>query len=82
MNKVKLIDLKRRKFLKYLFFGGISLFIGGFITRVFGIGEDESKYALPIRNFKVLEKDDRLIFYSRRGRRLFTVSDDGEMEIS
>lgn len=76
------IDVKRRKFLKFLFFGGISLVLGGFITRVFGIGEDDSKYALPIRSYKVLEKDDKLIFYNSKGHKLFSISDSGDLEVS
>lgn len=79
MNKV---NLKRRQFLKYIFFGGGTLLLGGFITRLFGIGEDESKYALPVRSFKLLEKNDKLIFYNRKGHRLFTISDNGDMEVS
>lgn len=81
MKKTK-IDLKRRKFLKFLFFGAGSLFLGGFITRIFGIGEDDSKYALPIRSYKVLEKDNQLIFYNSKGHKLFSISDSGDMEIS
>ncbi len=77
-----MVDLKRRNFLKYLFFGGASLVFGGFITRIFGIGEDDSKYALPIRSYKVLEKDDKLIFYNSKGHKLFSVSDNGDLEVS
>lgn len=74
-------NIKRRNFLKYLFFGGITLFFGGFVTRIFGIGEDDSKYALPIRSYKVLEKNDQLIFYSSKGHKLFTVSDNGDFVV-
>lgn len=81
MKKTK-IDLKRRKFLKFLLFGGLSFIVGGFITRIFGIGEDDSKYALPIRSYKVLEKDDQLIFYNSKGHKLFSVSDNGDLEVS
>lgn len=80
--KQKTVDLKRRKFLKYILFGGVSLIFGGFLTRIFGIGEDDSKYALPIRSYKVLEKDDQLIFYNRKGHKLFSVSDNGDLEVS
>ena len=80
--KQKKVNLKRRKFLKFLAFGSGAFILGGFITRIFGIGEDDSKYALPIRSYKVLEKDDQLIFYNSKGHKLFTVSDDGSLEIS
>lgn len=76
------LDLKRRKFLKFLLFGGVAFVLGGFITRIFGIGEDDSKYALPIRSYKVLEKDDKLIFYNSKGHKLFSVSDNGDLEVS
>lgn len=80
--KKKELDLKRRKFLKFLAFGTGAFILGGFITRLSGFGEREDKYALPLRKFRVLEKDHELVFYSREGHRLFTVSDDGSMEIS
>lgn len=76
------LNIKRRKFLKFLLFGAGSLALGGFITRIFGIGEDDSKYALPIRSYKVLEKDDKLIFYNSKGHKLFSVSDNGDLEVS
>ncbi len=75
------LNLKRRNFLKVLLFGSGSLVLGGFVTRVFGIGEDDSKYALPIRDYKVLEKNDVLIFYNSKGHRLFTVSDNGDFVV-
>lgn len=76
------IDQKRRNFLKIILFSGGSLVLGGFVTRVFGIAEDDSKYALPIRSYKVLEKDDQLIFYNSKGHKLFSVSDNGDLEVS
>ncbi len=76
------LNLKRRKFLKFLAFGSLAFIFGGLITRIFGIGEDESKYALPIRSYKVLEKQDKLIFYNSKGHKLFTVSDNGDLELS
>ncbi len=80
--KEKKLDLKRRKFLKFLAFGSGAFLLGGFITRIFGIGEDESKYAQPLRSYKVLEKNDQLIFYNSKGHKLFTVSDNGDLELS
>ena len=76
------LDEKRRKFLKLALFSTGSFLLGGIITRLSGIGEDPTKNAVSLRKFKVLEKDDQLIFYSSNGHRLFTVSDDGSMEIS
>lgn len=79
--KEKKLNLKRRKFLKFLAFGAGTFLLGGFITRLSGFGEREDKYALPLRKFRVLEKDSELIFYNREGHKLFTVSDDGDLEI-
>jgi len=76
------IDIKRRKFLKFLAFGSLAFIFGGLITRIFGIGEDESKNALPLRSYKVLEKNDQLIFYNSKGHKLFSVSDSGDLEVS
>lgn len=75
------LDEKRRKFLKFLAFGSGAFLLGGLITRLSGFGEREDKNALPLRKFRVLEKDSELIFYNREGHKLFTVSDDGDLEI-
>ena len=80
MKKLKL-NVKRRKFLKFAFFGAVTFLLGGVITRLSGIGEREDKNALPLRKFRVLEKDSGLVFYNREGHKLFTVSDDGDLEI-
>ena len=72
------INLNRRNFLKVAMFGLGSLFLGGIISSIFRIGEDDSRYALPIRSYKVLEKDNALIFFNSKGQKLFTVDDNGD----
>ena len=80
MNKPK-INTKRRSFLKVILFGAGSLFLGGIISSIFRIGEDDSRYALPIRSYKVLEKDNALIFFNSKGQKLFTVDDNGDFVV-
>ena len=76
------INQKRRKFLKLLAFGSGTFLLGGFLTKISGLGESPLKYAVRLRNFAVLEKDKELIFYDSKGHRLFSVSDSGDLEIS
>lgn len=81
MKKQK-INLKRRNFLKLLALGSGVFILGGFFTRISGIGEDPLKKAVRLKNFEVLDHGNKLIFYSDKGHRLFTVYNDGDMELN
>lgn len=81
MKKNETVNLKRRNFLKFLVLGSGAFVLGGFLTKISGIGEDPLKKAVRLRNFEVLDKDKELIFYNNKGHRLFTVYDNGDLEI-
>lgn len=80
--KQQKINLKRRNFLKVFAMGIGAFFLGGIFTRISGIGEDPLKKAVRLKNYEVLDKGKELIFYNEKGHRLFTVHDDGDLEIS
>lgn len=81
-TKEQKINFKRRNFLKVLAMGTGAFFLGGFFTRISGIGEDPLKKAVRLKNYEVLDKGKELIFYNDKGHRLFTVYNDGDLELN
>ncbi len=64
------VSRKRREFLKFL--GLFSLgFLGAKVTST--IPQTETK----LKNFKVVEKRDKLEIYSKKGKKILTVDKEG-----
>lgn len=72
----------RRRFLKLVALGSgaalISKIAGDKLFSSFGGNEHEIGNS---KGFKVEEKGNKLVFFNRKGNKLFTLSDEGEMEI-
>ncbi len=72
------MNLRRRRFLKLLFLSGGAFFLGSLFSKfTFGVGKPTAEF----RNFKAVEEGDKLTFYSRNGKRLFVLSEDGTLEV-
>lgn len=69
----------RRNFLKFIFFGAIFLSF----SRIFSFLKLDNKTAEAKvgDNFKSYEENGKLVFANRKGEKVFTVNDSGEMEI-
>lgn len=69
----------RRNFLKFIFFGALVLSLG----RVFSFLKlkDESSEGRIGENFRASEENGKLVFANRKGEKVFTINDSGEMEI-
>lgn len=69
----------RRNFLKFIFVGAIALSLG----RIFGFLKlgDQATEAKVGENFNAREENGKIVFANRKGEKVFTVNDSGEMEI-
>ena len=71
------IDKKRRNFLKFLLYGGGAFVLGGILSK---FGFDRPKESI-LNNFVVKESRRELVFYNRQRHRLFTLKDNGDLEV-
>ena len=69
----------RRKLLRLLGLGLVGVVIHKFVP--FRLPDAVGKAMSPLRHFQFREQSGKLVFYNAIGRRLFTLSDDGELEI-
>lgn len=80
MKKSKINDvlnLKRRNFLKFLLYGGGAFFLGGLLSK---IGFDRPKESI-LNNFVIRESRREIVFYNRQRHKLFTLKNNGDLEI-
>lgn len=69
----------RRNFLKFIFVGAIAIFAG----RVLGFLklENSATEAKIGDNFNTREENGKIVFANKKGEKVFTINDSGEMEI-
>ncbi len=69
----------RRKFLKLLGLGLVGVVMHKLIP--FRLSDAIGRMGLPLRHFQFRERNGRLVFYNAMGKRLFTLSADGEIVV-
>ena len=75
----KEVNDNRRKFLKFISFGAVALFAWRFLDWL-NLKEKNQ----PLRageNFTTQEAEDKLIFFNKKGEKIFSINEEGEMEI-
>lgn len=69
----------RRKLLKLLGLGLVGVVIHKLVP--FRLPDAVGKAVSPLKHFQFREQGGKLVFYNARSRRLFTLSDDGELVV-
>lgn len=69
----------RRKFLRLLGLGLVGVVIHKFVP--FRLPDAVGKAVSPLRHFTFREQSGKLVFFNALGRRLFTLSDEGEIVV-
>jgi hypothetical protein len=83
----------RRKFLRLLLIsGGVLIFVKffgsklfSFLSSLFGQQEDFSEKGTSVKmlgeDFKVLESENKLVFFNKKGEEIFSIDQEGAIEI-
>lgn len=71
----------RRRFLKLAALGGAGLVIGKLAGDKLLSSLSKGHEVGQASGFKIQEKGSKLVFFNQKGNKVFTLSQDGEMEI-
>ena len=73
------VNDNRRKFLGFICFGAVAVFLWRFFDWL--NLKDKAQPVTVGDNFKAQETDGKLIFFNKKGEKIFSINDEGEMEI-
>lgn len=75
------MNKKRRNFLKLLFLGSGAFVLGNLLGKL-NLNPGIDTGIKEIKNFKIVEDGNKLVFYNKNGRQVFALSEDGTLEVS
>jgi hypothetical protein len=76
------VQKSRRNFLKLILLGSGGLLLGKFLgSGLLSLFTRQSKDFQVGDDFKVVEQKNKLIFYNKKGTKIFTIDQEGTLEV-